>query len=58
MELTSGLSFDWRELPDRKTSRIVVEKSVQLKNKSAWESQFEWLIDVMVKMKTTFSEYI
>lgn len=58
IELTSGLSFDWRELPDRKTSRIVVEKSVQLKNKSAWESQFEWLIDVMVKMKTTFSEYI
>lgn len=58
IELTSGLSFDWRELPDRKASRIVVEKSVQLENKIAWESQFEWLIDVMVKMKTTFSKYI
>lgn len=58
IELTSGLSFDWRELPDRKASRIVLEKSVQLENKNAWGSQFEWLIDVMVKMKTTFSKYI
>lgn len=58
IELTSGLSFDWRELPDRKASRIVLEKSVQLENKNTWESQFEWLIDVMVKMKTTFSKYI
>lgn len=58
IELTSGLSFDWRELPDRKASRIVLEKSVQLENKNTWESQFEWLIDVMVKMKTTFSQYI
>lgn len=58
IELISGLSFDWRELPDRKASRNVLEKSVQLENKNAWESQFEWLIDVMIKMKTTFSKYI
>ena len=58
IELTSGLSFDWRELPDRKASRIVLEKSVQLENKNTWESQFEWLIDVMVKMKIIFSKYI
>lgn len=58
IELTSGLSFDWRELPDRKASRIVLKKSVQLENKNTWESQFEWLIDVMVKMKTTFNQYI
>jgi hypothetical protein len=58
IELISGLSFDWRELPDRKASRIVLEKSVQLENKNAWESQFEWLIDVMVKMKNTFGKYI
>ena len=58
IELTSGLSFDWRELPDRKASRIVLKKSVQLENKNTWESQFEWLIDVMVKMKTTFNKYI
>lgn len=52
IEATSGLSFDWRELPDGKASRIVLEKSVQFGNKNSWESQFEWLINVMVKMKT------
>lgn len=58
IELLCGLSFDWRELPDRKASRIVLEKSVQFANKSQWESQFEWLADVMVKMKAAFCRYI
>lgn len=58
IEPVSGLSFDWRELPDRKASRIVLEKSVQFANKSQWESQFEWLADVMVKMKAAFCKYI
>ena len=58
IELTSGLSFDWRELPGRKASRIVLEKSVQFGNKDACKSQFEWLVDVMVKMKNAFYKYI
>ena len=58
IESLCGLSFDWRELPDRKASRIVLEKSVQFANKSQWESQFEWLADVMVKMKAAFCRYI
>ena len=58
IEESSGLSFDWREMPDRKASRIVLEKSVQFANKSKWESQFEWLVDVMVKMKAAFCKHI
>lgn len=58
IESLCGLSFDWRELPDRKASRIVLEKSVQFANKSQWESQFEWLVDVMVKMKAAFCKHI
>lgn len=58
IELSSGLEFDWRELPDRKASRIVLEKSVQFADKSTWESQFEWLTEVMVKMKLAFNKYI
>ena len=58
IESVSGLSFDWRELPDRKASRIVLKKSVQFGNKNSWESQFEWLVDVMVKMKTAFCKHI
>ena len=28
IEADAGLTFDWRELPDRKASRIVIEKAV------------------------------
>lgn len=30
IEANAGLTFDWRELPERKASRIVIEKSVIL----------------------------
>lgn len=53
-----GLSFDWRELPERKASRIVIEKKVDLNDKSQWVSQFNWLIDVMLKMKKAFKHYL
>ena len=58
IESESGLCFDWRELPDRKASRIIIEKAVNLTDKNQWHEQFEWLIDVMIKMKTTFSQYL
>lgn len=58
IEATSSLSFDRRELPDRKASRIVLEKSVQFGNKNFWETQFEWLVDVMVKMKIALCKHI
>lgn len=58
IEDKAGLSFDLRELPDKKASRIVLQKRAQLGNKDAWESQFEWLVDVMVRMKKAFSKYI
>lgn len=49
IESETGLVFDWRELPERKASRIVLEKSVSFTDKSQWISQFDWLIDVMIK---------
>ena len=58
IESETGLTFDWRELPERKASRIVIEKSVKLNDKNQWNAQFDWLIDVMIKMKNTFKKYI
>ena len=58
IELDAGLSFDWRELPERKASRIVVEKNVNFGDKSQWDSQFDWIIDVLIKMKKTFKKYL
>lgn len=58
IEAIAGFSFDWRELPEKKASRIVVQKSTALSNQSKWSEQFEWLIDVMLKMKSGFKKYL
>lgn len=58
IESDSGLSFDWRELPERKASRIVVSKNVDFDDKSQWNDQFDWIIDVMLKMKSNFKKYL
>lgn len=58
IESESGLAFDWRELPERKASRIIVEKNVNFSDRSQWKSQFDWLVDIMLRMKNTFVQYL
>ena len=58
IEAEVGLKFDWRELPERKASRIIANKNVDFANKAQWEEQFKWAVDVMVKMKKVFKEYL
>ena len=58
IEADAHLSFDWRELPERKASRIVIEKDVDFGDKTQWNSQFDWLIGVMLKMKKAFKKFL
>lgn len=58
IEAEAGLSFDWRELPDRKASRILIKKGVAFEDKDKWNVQFDWLMDVMMKMKKAFKKYV
>lgn len=58
IEADAGLTFDWRELPERKASRIVLEKKVDLNDKSQWNTQFDWLMDSMLQIKKTFAKYL
>ena len=58
IEADSGLSFDWRELPQRKASRIVIEKSVDLDDKDTWVDQFDWAADTLLRMRKAFSKYL
>ena len=51
------LEFDWRELPNKKASRIVITKKVSFDAKNEWNNQFDWLIDAMIKMKKIFVRY-
>ncbi len=58
IESDLGLSLDWCELPEKKASRIIIEKPVDLDNKSKWEDQFNWIADTCIKFKKTFKKYI
>ena len=58
IEADAGLTFEWRELPERKASRIVLSKSVSFEDKGQWPAQFDWLIDVMLKMKQAFKKHL
>ena len=44
IESDMGMALDWRELPERKASRILVEKNVQLSNHEEWQEQFVYII--------------
>ena len=53
-----GFALDWRELPDKKASRIIIEKPVNLDAQEEWNSQFDWIIDTCVRFKKAFKKYI
>lgn len=54
IESVIGDTLDWRELPDKKASRILIEKEVNLKDKSSWESQFYWMKEKGIKFYEAF----
>ncbi|NMP37611.1 MAG: DUF4268 domain-containing protein [Clostridiales bacterium] len=58
IEAECGFELDWRELPEKKASRIIIEKSADLSNEENWEEQFQWIMDITLKMKKAFKKYI
>ena len=58
IESELGLTLDWRELPDKKASRIIIEKSVNLDNQDEWNQQFDWMVDVCIRFKKVFKKYL
>lgn len=53
-----GCALDWRELPEKKASRILLAHHVDFEDRQAWKSQFEWLMDTTMKYKKAFKKYI
>ncbi|MBE5954478.1 MAG: DUF4268 domain-containing protein [Lachnospiraceae bacterium] len=58
IEKELDVSLEWKELPERKASRIILEKNVDLYNKNEWENQFSYIMSLLIKMKKTFKKYI
>ena len=58
IESKAQMNFDWRFRPDNSLCRILIEKSVALTDRTQWNAQFDWIIDVMLRMKETFTPYL
>jgi hypothetical protein len=58
IEKSMEMTLDWRELPERKASRILIEKNFELNNRDDWNNQFEYIMDVCLKMKKAFKKYL
>lgn len=58
IEKEIGCPLEWRELPEKKASRIQLAKRVDFEKRSEWTEQFDWLMDVTMKYKMAFKKYI
>lgn len=58
IEACVGAELDWRELPEKKASRILIKKDANLTDEQDWPQQFEWIMDKLIKMKKAFKKYI
>lgn len=52
------MKLDWRELPDKKASRILISHPADFDNKNEWSEQFDWVIDTALKIKIAFKKYL
>lgn len=58
IERLAGMKFDWRELPEKKASRVLIEKAVNFEKRDEWQKQFRWAMDTLIKMKNAFLTYL
>lgn len=58
IENEMGINLEWNELPNKKASRILVYKTVDFDNKEDWTKQFDWMINMAIKMKRSFKKYL
>jgi len=58
IERTADISLSWYELPERKASKVIIERVAEFESRNKWNEQFDWIIDVMIKMKKAFKKYL
>lgn len=58
IEKNMEMELKWKELPERKASRILIEKTVDLDDRATWPDQFDYIMDTCIKMKRAFKRYL
>lgn len=57
IEKDLGFNMEWFPLPERKASRIIVNRSGDLKSKTKWKDFFNWYIEKAIIIKEVFAKY-
>ena len=58
IEKNMEMELEWKELPEGKASRILIEKTVDLDDRATWPEQFDYIMDTCIKMKRAFKRYL
>ena len=58
IEKNMEMELEWKELPEREASRILIEKTVDLDDRATWPEQFDYIMDTCIKMKRAFKRYL
>ena len=58
IEQEMGVTYDWRELPEKKAS-IISERmlNVNFDDKESWKSIFNFFVDRLLRMREVFVKY-
>lgn len=58
IEQEMGVNYEWKELPDKKSSIISERKlGVNFDNSGEWKSLFDFYIDRLLRMREVFTKY-
>lgn len=58
IEKELGFSVEWMKLENKKASRIIAYKSIDFEDKNEYINQFQWIMNIAVKMKDVIKKYI
>ncbi len=58
IETDLGFEMDWRALPDKKASRIIIEKSGDFQNPDEHPELFEWLVHKLEAIARVFPQHL
>lgn len=58
IEREAGVQFEWRELPEKRQSRIETRRSADPNEQSSWPELFDWLIQRLELIHRVFGSRV
>ena len=58
IESIVGEKLDWRELPNRKASRIILAREADFTDQSKWQEQFDWIVDKAKRLQKAVKQFV